>query len=192
MTRWKFTSYSPSIGFEENVIYNNHISNHAKDFQKSVAVKAKREVGKGAVGIKLFQKALRQLAEKELIRRWTSRSFIHYSVLTEHGLDFKADTEPIEIWCSNKWTGLPEGFNDTLTFMILSSWRFDKHLRSQSIKVNLKTKDLARRFGGAWSEKEISKRIAFLQRNGNLNGDMLSELTFSPELEVEYQKTELR
>lgn len=192
MTRWKYTTYSPSLSFEANVIYNNHISNEPKDFQKGVAGKAKRQVGNGSKGKKVYNAALDSLENNGLIQRWTSAAFTHYSSITEYGLDFKADTASLEIWCSNRWNGLPEGFQDTITFMILSAWRFDRHLRSQSIHVNVNVDDLARKFGGSWSSTEIQKRIDFLRKNGNLHGNMLSELTFSPELESGYQRTEIR
>lgn len=192
MTRWKYTTYSPSLSFEENVIYNNHISNEPKDFQKGVASKAKRQVGKQTKSISTFKDAVKHLEDNGLVQRWTSAAFTHYSSITEYGLDFKADTASLEIWCSNRWNGLPDGFQDTLTFMLLSSWRFDRHLRSQSIHVNVNADDLARRFGGSWSSAEIQKRINFLRKNGNLHGNMLSELTFSPELESGYQRTEIR
>lgn len=192
MTRWKYTTYSPSLSFEENVIYNNHISSEPKDFQKGVATKAKRQVGKKTKSINVYNQALERLEQKGLVQRWTSASFTHYSVITEYGLDFKEDTKALEIWCSNRWNGLPRDFADTLTFMILSGWRFDRHLRSQNIHVNLNADDIVRRLGGVWSSDEVMQRINFLKKHGNLHGDMLSELTFSPELEIGYQQSEIR
>lgn len=193
MTKWKYNLYESIFSFEENVILNNHISDDPKDFEKSVASKAKREVGKGSKNIKVYERALRNLENIEYLNRWISpNKFNHYSVITEKGLGFREDNKGLVMWASNKWIGLPDKYSDTLTFMILSSWRFDRHLRSQELNVQINTEYLVRRFGNTWSEKDIKKRIQFLKNNGNLNGNMLSELTFSPELEEVYSYDEMK
>lgn len=185
--------YEQTLTFEENVIFNNHVSDQPKDFEKSVASKAKHEVGKGSKHIHKYEEALRNLDYRGFIGRWTTPfDNIHYSVITEKGLGFREDNKGLDIWISNKWIGLPKNYGDTLTFMLLSAWRYDRHIRSQKIEVQLNVDHLVRRFGNTWSPKDIEKRIKFLKANGNLNGPMLSELTFSPELEGGYESNEMR
>ena len=197
MGRWRYTMYEPTLSFEENTILNNHFSRLAKDFVPSVATKAKREVGKGSKSIVVYKQATASLERRGYIEKWTSPppNFVHYSVITEFGLNFQEDARGRTIWASNEWNGLPPRFGDTLTFMILSSWRYDKHLRSQQLEVMTNVDHLFRRFGGHWPRSEIEKRLNFLRKNGNLNGNMLSELTFSRKLEEGYMnsgETEMR
>ena len=193
MTEWRYTMYTPSITFEENVILNNHKSEMPKDYVESAATKAKRQVGRGAKNIKIYERAISSLENKGFIGRWTTpKGFKHYSVITEFGMNFQEDSRGLTIWVSNNWNGLPPKFGDTLTFLILSAWRYDKNLRSQQLEVMTDVDHLFRRFGGHWPRSEIEKRIKFLRKNGNLNGDMLSELTFSKKLEEGYINSEMR
>ncbi len=193
MTRWRYTMYEQTFNFEENVIFNNHVSDSPKDYEKAVATKAKREIGRGSKHIQTYEKALKNLEEHDFVARWTTpKDNVHYSVITEKGLGFREDNKGLDIWASNKWIGLPKGFGDTLTFMLLSSWRYDRHLRTQQLEVQLNLDHLVRRFGNEWSPSDIEKRIKFLKKNGNLNGQMLSELTFSPELENGYAVNEMK
>lgn len=195
MTQWKYTMYSPALTFAENVILNNHVSDEPKDYIESVITKAKRELGiKGKSKRKEFSYAASHLEDDwNYLARWTTPTkFNHFSVITEQGLAFKEDNKGLHIWCSNKWNGLPAGYNDVLTFMLLSSWRYDRHLRTQRLEVQTDLGALARRFGDTWSEKEIDQRIKRLQKLGCLNGNMLSELTFSKDLEERYRYDELR
>jgi hypothetical protein len=185
--------YTPSLSFEENVIFNNHKSDMAKDYVESTATKAKRQVGKGSKNRHVYDTALNLLEDKGFIGRWTTpKGFKHYSVITEFGLNFQEDSKGLTIWVSNNWNGLPPKFGDTLTFLILSTWRYDRNLRSQQLEVMTNLDHLFRRFGGHWPRSEIAKRIDFLRRNGNLNGEMLSDLTFSKKLEEGYINSEMR